>query len=346
MRIWHVALPTALVAALFALAFSCSTKDDGSTDKTANCGKAALLDTGKPGGGPAASTSTDCTSPSGGGATTGGDSKDITTVGDKGSSTSTGTECALTKNTTATTKVNTYGCAVLTRDTSSCKDSRVAQGFSGFWLNFSCNVTLTKSGTNVILTSNDLPDYKTYYLSPSDACYEAFTSTDRKANPNLLQAQTITMTVPYAPTAAASPVAMSGGVIGMSVNGVAIYSNTAAPGDDIYQEVDTFDKCDGHPDQVSRYHYHTEPSAITNADAAFVGVMRDGFPVYGRNDYETNAEATGLDSAGGKTGKTVDSPDAAVYHYNVNLQTNGTSSAYFIAKGDYAGTPGDCTGCR
>jgi hypothetical protein len=267
-------------------------------------------------------------------------------TGTAGSSGSTGSACALLGNTTATANVNDYGCAVLARDTSSCKASREAQGLSGFWLKFSCSVTLTKSGGNVVLSSQNLPDYKSFYFSSSDACYEAFSSTVRKANPNQIAAQTITMTVPLSPAKGASATTMPGGVIGLSLNGVAIYSNAAAPGDDIYKEQYTFDKCDGHPDNVGRYHYHSEPGAITNKGDDFVGVMRDGFPVYGRFDHETGADAAGLDASGGKTGKTVDSPDTAVYHYHVNLQTSGTESVYFITGGSYAGTPGDCTGCK
>jgi hypothetical protein len=254
--------------------------------------------------------------------------------------------CSLTANTTATTTLNSYGCALLNRDTSSCKADREAQGLSGFWLKFSCNVTLKKSGSNVILTSENQPDTKSFYYNTTDACYEAYSSQERRANPNKIAAQTITMTVPYNPTAAAPPRATSGGVIGMALNGIAIYSNTAAPGDNIYEEEATFDKCDGHPDNASRYHYHTEPSSITNTDSNFVGVLRDGFPIYGRNDYETGTTVTGLDAQGGKTGKTADSPTTAVYHYHVNLQTDGTDSAYFISTGYYKGTAGTCTGCQ
>lgn len=262
-----------------------------------------------------------------------------------GSSGSTGTTCTPALNTTSTTTTNTYGCPVLTRDVSSCKAAREAQGLSGFWLKFSCNVTLTKSGTNVILSSSNLPDYKSYYYSSTDNCYEAFTSTARKANPNLISSQTLSMTVPYSPTAAAATTATSEGAIGMALNGVALYDNTAAPGDDIYNEEATFDKCDGHPEKSSRYHYHTEPSSITSADANFIGVMRDGIPVYGRNDYSTSTVATGLTN-GAKTGKTVDSPTTDVLHYHAHLQTNGTKSVYFLSATAYVGTPGVCTGCK
>lgn len=268
------------------------------------------------------------------------DSDDPTTNTSTAAETDTSTTCSLTANTTATTTVNTYGCAKLTRDTSSCKAEREAQGLSGFWLKFSCNVTLTKSGDSVTLATTDKPDYKSYYFASTDSCYEAFSSTARKANPNQIAAQTISMTVPYSPAAASTATATPEGVIGMALNGVGLYDNTAAPGDDIYNEEATFDKCDGHPDAFSRYHYHTEPSSISNNDANFIGVMRDGFPIYGRTSTGT------LDAQGGVTSTTEDSPHTAVYHYVVNLQSNGTDSAYFISAGYYKGTAGQCTGCQ
>lgn len=254
--------------------------------------------------------------------------------------------CSLTDNTTETATVSTYGCPLLTRDTTSCEASRTAQGLSGYWLKFSCRVTLTKSGSNVIITTDNQPDYKSSYFQTSNACYSSFSSNVRHGNPNVISSKSISITVPYAPTAAGSATATPEGAIGVALNGVVIYDNSAAPGDDIYQEELTFDKCDGHPDVSSTYHYHTEPSSITSTDSKFIGVMRDGFPIYGRNDYATGTTVTGLDSAGGKTSTTVDSPSTPVYHYHVNLQTNGTDSAYFISAGYYKGTPGACTGCN
>lgn len=268
---------------------------------------------------------------------------------DTGTGTGTGTgsttSCTAIANTTATATLSTNGCALLTRDVSSCKASREAQGLTGFWLKFSCTVTLTRTGNTVKIATNSIPDNKSYYYNSTDVCYSAWTSSSRHANPNKIASQTISMTVPFAPTVAGSATATPDGAIGVALNGVAIFDNTAAPGDDIYTEEATFDICDGHPERTGKYHYHSEPTSISNTDDAFVGVLRDGFPVYGRNDKATGAVATGLDAQGGKTGITVDSPTTGVYHYHTNLQTNGTASVYFLTKGAYSGTPGACTGC-
>ena len=272
----------------------------------------------------------------------------ITACGASGgsSSSSSSGSCTLTDNTTQTT-VSSLGCYMLTRDTTSCQSSRTTQGLSGFWLKFSCRVTLTKSGANVIISSDGQPDHKSPYFSSSNACYESGFPSGRYANPNTLGSQSITMTVAYAPTAGSGSVgtAMGMGAVGIALNGVAIFSNAAASPDNIYDEVYTFDKCEGHP-AGTKYHYHTEPPAISNSDDYFIGVMRDGFPIYGRSEYGGGSPTLNKASGGGHLGLTLDSPSANVNHYHVNMQSSGASSAYFITSGYYIGTAGTCTGCN
>lgn len=132
------------------------------------------------------------------------------------------------------------------------------------------------------------------------------------------------------------------GVVGVARNGVAIFSNAASPPDNIYDEVATFDKCEGHP-AGTMYHYHIEPPSISSSDAYFVGVMRDGHPIYGR--YDEGAVTPTLDSEGGHTGTTLDS-SSAIYHYHVNYQTDSTDEAYFVTSGTYKAAPGTCSGCN
>ncbi len=264
----------------------------------------------------------------------------------------TSTSCTLTDNTTATSTVSTNGCTLVTRDTTSCQASREAQGLSGFWLKFSCRVTLTKSGDTVTIVTDGQPDHKSPYFATTNACYEAGFPTGRSANPNTLGSQNISLTVDYTPSAPSTTAgtAMSMGVIGIALNGVAIFSNAAAPGDDIYAEVATFDKCEGHP-AGTMYHYHTEPTTATNSDNNFIGVMTDGYPIYGR--YDANSTNPTLDQAtggtsvgGGHLGTTVDSPSTSVYHYHVNYQSSGSSNAYFITSGYLMAAAGTCTGCN
>ncbi|OJT27457.1 hypothetical protein BO221_05675 [Archangium sp. Cb G35] len=100
---------------------------------------------------------------------------------------------------------------------------------------------------------------------------------------------------------------------------------------------------------MNRTWNHSEPYAISYDDARFIGVMRDGYPIYGRKDADGSAPT--LDSAGGHTGVTADSPTTPVYHYHVHEQTSTSSGTlgqkqWFITTGTYRGAPGGCTGCN
>lgn len=246
--------------------------------------------------------------------------------------------CALAQN---TTKVSTFAnCDLLSRDTSSCKASRQAAGLDGFWLKFSCRVTLSASGGTVTIKTDSEPDYKTQYFKDTDPCTGAQTS--QIVNPNRIAAQNITVSVPQAPSSMANQ-AMAAGAVGVAVNGVTIFNNQAAPGDDIFQELATFDACGGHPQMSGMYHYHTEPLAISHDDSALIGVMRDGYPIYGRKDADNSTPT--LDAQGGHTSVTPDST-TPVYHYHANEQKNAKNqTAWFLTTGTYHGAPGACTGC-
>jgi len=266
------------------------------------------------------------------------------------SGTGTGSGCTLAENTTATATLSPSGCAVLNRDTSSCMASRQAAGLSGYWLKFSCRVTLTKttqSGVDVVQAKSDgQPDYPSNYFQTTNACYEAYSGGIQ--NPNLISAQSYTVSFPLSPNTTSQT--MQGvAVLGMVLNGVPVFGNFAAPGDDIFQEARTFDKCGAHPQGTGAYHYHSEPYSVTYDDSNFVGVMRDGYPIYGRRDPDGSTPT--LDSFGGHTGVTVDSPSTAVYHYHVNLQTSSDSRSlgqkqYFLTKGTFRGTPATCAACN
>jgi hypothetical protein len=255
--------------------------------------------------------------------------------------------CALTAHTTASSTTNQNGCAVLSRDTSACEAARKAMGLSGVWLQFSCRVTLTSSGGgSVLATADGQPDYKSFYFPTSSACYEAWPQGVH--NPSTLAPQSYSVSFPGTPNTTAT--SMSGtAVVGLAVNGIPIFANFAAPGDDIYRESISFDKCGAHPEFTGKYHYHSEPAAITYDDSHLLGMRRDGYPIYGRRDMDGSMPT--LDVYGGHTAITADSLGAAVYHYHVNKQTStmpGTAgqTQWFITTGSWRGTPAACATCR
>lgn len=255
--------------------------------------------------------------------------------------------CQLTDSTTASATVNPAGCAVLSRDTSACEATRKAAGLSGYWLKFSCRVKLTKvsgGAPSIQAESDGLPDYKSNYFAATDGCYESYTGGVQ--NPNRIATKNYMVQFPITPSGASQPFA--GAVLGLALNGVPIFGNFAAPGDDIYKEAMTFDRCGAHPTPTSAYHYHSEPYPISYNDSNFIGVLRDGSPVYGRKDPDGTLPT--LDASGGHTGVTVDSPTAPVYHYHTNEQTSTTAGtagqkSWFLTKDRYHSTPAPCSTC-
>ena len=221
---------------------------------------------------------------------------------------------------TATSTVNN-SCTLVTRDTTSCQAARTALGLSGNWLKFSCNVTLgltDSSGnstttyskaSNVTVAFVDLPDHSSNYYSTSGSY--SFTANSSSVsgsfqdltnsyvpsypNPANIAQQSITMSIPINPSHWSSTQAMDLGQTGVTINGVAIYSNLANAADSIYTEEASFDQCKGHPstENGGTYHHHSEPYSISYNDNKLIGVMRDGYFIYGRKDYDgTDVSAT------------------------------------------------------
>lgn len=270
----------------------------------------------------------------------------------------TSTTRTLTANTTKGSAVTTaYGgtCYTLTRDTSSCQSARTALGLSGNWLNFSCNVVLglaTAGGASttsyssaayVTITSVDLPDYTSNYFPTSGTysftansytvtgnysdMYSAYTTT--YPNPGTNAAQSVVMSIPITPNT--TQTTMGAGITGMAINGVGIYNNMADATDSIFAEAGSFDQCQGHP-AGSQYHYHSEPYSISYNDNAVIGIMRDGYWIYGRKDYNgtTPGSISGLQTAGtsstiykfgGHTGVDPITGSGSTFHYHLTQWT-------------------------
>lgn len=210
----------------------------------------------------------------------------------------------------------------------------------------SCRVTLTVSGGVVTAKSDGLPDHVSNYFAKTDACHEDYTGAIQ--NPNTIASKTYEVSFSLTPDV--SPQQMHGAVVGLALSGVPIFANFAAPGDDIFQEAATFDRCGGHPQMQGAYHYHSEPLSISNDDSAFIGVMRDGYPIYGRHDPD-GSMPTLDDATGGHTGVTLHSPSTPVFHYHVNEQTSTANKTagtkqWFLTKGMFEGTPGACATCN
>jgi len=196
---------------------------------------------------------------------------------------------------------------------------------------FASPVTVTSDGTNVVLRSTGVPDHPSPYWGVGNALYEA-PHAGMQVNPNRIATQSLVLQVPAMPSAA-TPSDTPMGPMGLAINGVALFNQYAAGRSPLTNEIFSFDRFNGHPQQSGQYHYHLEPLWLTARDgaAALIGVLLDGYPVYGPRE-SGGALPSGLDTCNGHTHATADFP-AGTYHYHV------TTTVPYIS-GCFAGRPG------
>ncbi len=197
-------------------------------------------------------------------------------------------------------------------------------------------VTITLDGDNAVVTTLGVPDHKSPYFPTSDSRYEAYNGSNPRfsLNPNRIAETRMVFRIPITPRRQATPNATPLGAIGVAVNGVAIFNQYAGPNQPLTGEIDSFDQYSGHPQQMGNYHYHVEPVWLTRASReALVGVLLDGYPVYGPLENGRLITSADLDAAHGHTGVTKEYP-AGTYHYHT------TGDAPYINGSGFAGVPG------
>ena len=205
-----------------------------------------------------------------------------------------------------------------------------------FYKNFSTAVTTTVDGNYVILKSNGLPDHKSPYYATSSSKYEAYNGTNKNFHlaPNTISEQQFSIRIPITPTKLSTPSPTPLGPIGMALNGVALFNQYAGGGQPLSGEIDTFDQYNGHPQMTGVYHYHVEPTWLTRSSReALIGVLLDGYPVYGPMENGALVTTSSLDAAHGHFAATHEFPQG-IYHYHT------TSDAPYINGSGFAGSPG------
>lgn len=198
-------------------------------------------------------------------------------------------------------------------------DAKVAVTGSVDWP--SANFSVTTSGTNRVLTTDDLPQKDPtgiFPISRSDPAYQFDT------NPNHIAGQTITLTLPTDPTAATTPGCLSLGYIGVLTNGVVLFDALDDAGRDAVAH-ETQDICDGHPSGKELYHYHNVASCIrdrSTGDATLVGYALDGYGIYIERDSNGNLPTNAdLDTCHGRTSQVEwNGKQTTIYHYDATLE--------------------------
>ncbi len=175
-------------------------------------------------------------------------------------------------------------------------------------------------GENVIITTVDLPNHTSPYWTEDNELYSEYTGTNENytQNPNTIIEQNIVFTIPLNPTEATDHEATTLGPIGVARNGIVFYNQYAGPDQPLTDEIDSFDQWLGHPQAQGQYHYHIEPAYLTQefGSDAFLGLLSDGFPVYGPVENGETITNDDLDDYHGHVSATDDFPDG-IYHYHI-----------------------------
>jgi hypothetical protein len=191
---------------------------------------------------------------------------------------------------------------------------------------------------NVIFNSQNLPNHTSPYWQSSNELYETYNGSNSNfnLNPNRIVTQNITLTIPLYPSESSNHKATELGAIGISRNGVVFYNQYAGPNQPLTNEIDSFDQWLGHPQPQGAYHYHIEPTYLTGlyGQESFLGLLADGFPVYGPLENNISVVSSDLDEYHGHFSVTLDFPEG-IYHYHI------TSDDPYINGSGYFGTPGN-----
>lgn len=223
------------------------------------------------------------------------------------------------------------------------------------------NFTIYVDGDEVVIESNGLPNHTSPYWSSTNertlvlpdgetattpAAAEdhplyvdpTVTSYDQMAPGNIDEFDgTFTLRVPTVVELANSSTATGLGPVGIAVSGSMIYNDEEGPNIPLDAAVGSLDYNGAHTGPQS-YHYHLEPVSFSDDDSNLVGIMADGFFIYGRKDYD-GTYPTDLDESGGHFGPTIHNPDGE-YHYHIQNELY-LSEYYIIFPGDYQGDPSD-----
>ena len=146
---------------------------------------------------------------------------------------------------------------------------------------------------------------------------------------------TFSLTVPANPTRASSSTATGLGPIGIAVSGSVIYNDREGPNMPLDNAISSLDYTGAHTGPQS-YHYHLEPKAWSEDDDKLIGVMSDGFFLYGRREPDGTHPAD-LDNSGGHTGPTPHNEEGE-YHYHIQNELY-LNQFYILFPGRYQGTP-------
>lgn len=206
------------------------------------------------------------------------------------------------------------------------------------------DVVLLDNST-VSIETDGLPNHTSPYWSPTHELYvEPTVATVSQMSPGYIDnfEDTYELQVSTNPQIASQTTATSLGAVGISVSGAVIYNQNEGGNIQITENVASGLDYNGAHTGPTSYHYHFEPTAVSDDDDSLVGIIADGFFIYGRKCYATGTYPTDLDDSNGHTSVTEHNPDGE-YHYHIS-NTLLYNQYYVNFSGDYQGTPSNISG--
>jgi hypothetical protein len=201
--------------------------------------------------------------------------------------------------------------------------------------------TIYVSGTDVVIETTGLPNHTTPYWSESHPLYVAPTITSAaEMTPTRIDTSnrdnSSSLTVAASSNIASSSTDTQLGSIGIAVSGAYLYNDQEGSGA-LDAATGSLDYTGAHIGPTD-YHYHLEPLAFSNDDEKLIGVISDGFFIYGRKCNSTGTYPTDLDISGGHT-STTQHTETAEYHYHIMNELYSNTGRYIVFAGPYQGTP-------
>lgn len=207
------------------------------------------------------------------------------------------------------------------------------------------SVTVSFDGDEISIESKGFPNHTTPYWQESDSLYIkpviALAQTPGRIGRH--RGRNFSLTVPSAPGLAVRTTSTGLGPIGISVTGAPIFNDAEGPNRPLEEKIaETFDYAGGHVGP-SGYHYHSESldvpenTVLSHNDSTLVGIMADGFLIYGRKEIDGSYPGD-LDESGGHFGITPHSNGEEIYHYHI-VNEYYFGNLIILFGGNFMGSP-------
>jgi len=204
-------------------------------------------------------------------------------------------------------------------------------------------VTVSFNGDEITIESNGLINHTSpYWQAGTSLNIDPVIANQSQMSPGVIRERSYSLTVSTSPEIAVTSSSTGLGAIGIAVTGAPIFNDEEGPNITLSENVASgFDYAGGHMGPQG-YHYHLEAQGVdentlvSHDDDKLVGIISDGFLIYGRKCHATDDYPGDLDESGGHSSTTQHSEDE-FYHYHI-INDLFIDKYYLLFGVDYKGT--------